>query len=305
MTVVARVGPGGEVTGLVTLGREIETPSAASAQHPALAYDELTGLPGRAILDDRIHVALAHAARDGRRVAVILADVDAMKDINDSFGHAVGDDVLRRLARTMSRGVRSRRHGRAVGRRRVRRARRRARRDRYRMAGRRASPRRGVPRARSNRARRHSSSRPASGSRSATPDDAPAQLLQRADAAMYRAKAMGGAKVVAFEDGAEVSITTLADELAVAVSHGLIRPHVQPIVDLRHGRARRIPRARALGTSPARAARRGAVRPRRGEHADPAGHRPRRAPTDRRRRGTHDARTGLRVRARTGTCPAG
>ena len=52
---------------------------------------------------------------------------------------------------------------------------------------------------------------------------------------MYRAKAMGGGKVVVFEDGAEVSITTLTDELAVAVSHGLIDPHVQPIVDLDTG----------------------------------------------------------------------
>ena len=78
-----------------------------AARDPPLVYDELTGLPGRGILDDRLRVALARAARDGRRVAVILADVDAMKDINDSFGHAVGDDVLRGLARAMSRGLRT------------------------------------------------------------------------------------------------------------------------------------------------------------------------------------------------------
>ena len=44
--------------------------------------------------------------REGRGVAVILADVDALKDINDSFGHAVGDEVLRRIARTMTQVVR-------------------------------------------------------------------------------------------------------------------------------------------------------------------------------------------------------
>ena len=104
LTIVARVAAGGEVNGLVTFGREIETPPGARS--PPLVYDELTGLPGRGILDDRLRVALARAARDGRRVAVILADVDAMKDINDSFGHAVGDDVLRGLARAMSGGVR-------------------------------------------------------------------------------------------------------------------------------------------------------------------------------------------------------
>jgi EAL domain-containing protein (putative c-di-GMP-specific phosphodiesterase class I) len=60
-------------------------------------------------------------------------------------------------------------------------------------------------------------------------------LVQRADAAMYRAKATGRGEVVAFEAGTDVSITTVADELAVAVSHGLIVPHVQPIVDLHRG----------------------------------------------------------------------
>ena len=106
MTVVARVGPGGEVNGLVCCGREVETQSTAGGSR-SLAYDELTGLPGRTILDDRVRVAFAHAARDGRGVAVILADVDAMKDINDSFGHAVGDDVLREIARALSRCVRT------------------------------------------------------------------------------------------------------------------------------------------------------------------------------------------------------
>ena len=53
MTVVARVGPGGEVTGLVTVGREI-APSPATAFPTELVYDDLTGLPGRAILDERV-----------------------------------------------------------------------------------------------------------------------------------------------------------------------------------------------------------------------------------------------------------
>ena len=202
-----------------------------------------------------MRVALAHAARDGRSVAVILADVDAMKDINDSFGHAVGDDVLRRVARAMSRGVRT---GDTVARLggdefvvlvdgldetdtawQVA--------ERLRDAVCRAPVEPGAERFVVTAS---------FGLAIATPDDAPAELLQRADAAMYRAKAMGGAKVVVFEDGADVSITTLADELAVAVSHGLIRPHVQSVVDLDTGSARRIPGPRALGTSPARAARR-------------------------------------------------
>ena len=105
-----------------------------------------------------MRVALAHAARDGRGVAVILADVDAMKDINDSFGHAVGDDVLRRLARTLSRGVRSGDTVARVGGDEFVVLARRARGDRYRLGGHRTSARRGVPcagRTGRGRVRRH------------------------------------------------------------------------------------------------------------------------------------------------------
>ena len=233
MTVVAREGPGGEVTGLVAFGREIGLSSAARLTS-GVAYDELTGLPGRAILDDRINVALAHAARDGRSVAVILADIDAMKDINDSFGHAVGDAVLRRVARALARSVRG---GDTVAR---------LGGDEFVVLvdGLDESDTAEQVAERLRDAVCRAPDEPGAdalvvtasfGLAIASPDDAPAQLLQRADDAMYRAKATGGGKVVVLEDGADVSITTLADEIAVAVSHGLIRPHVQSVVDLETG----------------------------------------------------------------------
>jgi diguanylate cyclase len=59
--------------------------------------------------------------------------------------------------------------------------------------------------------------------------------VQRADAAMYRAKAIGGAEAVVFDDAVNLNVTALADDFAVAVSHGLIQPHVQSIVDLNRG----------------------------------------------------------------------
>lgn len=70
--------------------------------------DELTGLANRratlAFLDD----ALARARRDRAEVAVLMIDVDHFKHINDSWGHATGDDVLRHLARVLGGGLRER-----------------------------------------------------------------------------------------------------------------------------------------------------------------------------------------------------
>jgi diguanylate cyclase (GGDEF)-like protein/PAS domain S-box-containing protein len=57
-------------------------------------YDSLTGLANRALFDDRMQHALAHAGRRGQRLAVLLLDLDGFKIINDSLGHHAGDQVL-------------------------------------------------------------------------------------------------------------------------------------------------------------------------------------------------------------------
>ncbi len=57
-------------------------------------YDALTSLPNRVLLADRMHQAMVHVERQGQQLAVAYLDLDGFKDINDTYGHEVGDQLL-------------------------------------------------------------------------------------------------------------------------------------------------------------------------------------------------------------------
>ena len=69
--------------------------------------DTLTGLPNRRALDERLEEEVLSARRNGYSFAVIMMDLDGFKAVNDTYGHTVGDNVLRLVFSQMARGVRT------------------------------------------------------------------------------------------------------------------------------------------------------------------------------------------------------
>jgi diguanylate cyclase (GGDEF)-like protein len=207
--------------------------SEVDLAHQAL-HDPLTGLPNRALFIDRLTVALDRTRRTGAPVAVLFLDVDTFKQVNDTLGHAAGDQLLTVLAnrfRDMLRPMdtvarfggdeftflfeelESEREAVLIA-------------DRIRTSA--SQP--------LNLGDGETTVTTSIGIAIVTdPDVAPDSVIRDADVAMYRAKELGGARYELFDETARVRATRRLEReeaLRRALEHSELRVHYQPRVSL-------------------------------------------------------------------------
>jgi diguanylate cyclase (GGDEF)-like protein/PAS domain S-box-containing protein len=208
----------------------------ASLTHQVF-HDPLTGLPNRALLEDRIAHALARSARHGSRVSVLFIDVDRFKAVNDGLGHAGGDELLTGLAGRLRGALRAGDTLARLGG------------DEFVLVSEDGVAREGEELA----ARieelvaepfvingRETAVSVSIGIVRARAGDDAQMLLRQADAAMYRAKQRGRARSIVYDDDLHAETTA-----RLATEDGLRRAlderhefavHYQPILDLVSGR---------------------------------------------------------------------
>src|SRR5437660_4498637 len=98
----------GRVTGAVIVFHDVSAARAMSVQMTHSAqHDVVTNLPNRLLLNDRITQSISLARRQKKHLAVVFLDLDRFKCINDSLGHAIGDELLQSVSKRLLASVRS------------------------------------------------------------------------------------------------------------------------------------------------------------------------------------------------------
>ena len=106
-TVVPFFGKDGKPEQYVAIRADITSRKEAEAQtqHMAL-HDALTGLPNRRLMNDRLIATIQSKERYPSFGALLLMDLDHFKEVNDTLGHALGDELLRKIAQRLTQCVR-------------------------------------------------------------------------------------------------------------------------------------------------------------------------------------------------------
>ena len=241
LVVIAHRDAVGRIDRLSMLARDTSSQKAVERRLArAASHDQLTGLPNRAHFNEALTRAMATASHSESSVAVLFCDLDRFKGVNDTYGHAAGDQLLREVAIRLGGILRSGDVAARVGG------------DEFLVLASDvedpsaalllAERIRGVldaPIMVEGNERQEVRLSFSIGVATSRPEDSPTELISRADEAMYRAKDLGKNRVQMYDarDRRSSPATLVAEQaLRVAIETGQLRLRYQPVLDLVTGR---------------------------------------------------------------------